>query len=147
MAGWAVDPTLVTEVGQESVRTSNLASQEYVTRRRSWRFASLVAAGVALAFLASGSVPARAEEPTVPASTAAAPDIPDPVYYAPAPPANPGLDLSSPTPKEPKPSVFRRWWFWTAVGAAAAATVVVIVVSSRGHAPPATDLGNQEFQP
>jgi len=70
------------------------------------------------------------------------------------PPAEPGLaqspalDLHTPAPIEPaQPSVFRRWWFWTAVGAAAAATVAVIVISSRGDAPPATDLGNQEFQP
>jgi len=61
------------------------------------------------------------------------------------PPANPALDLHTPAP--PRSSLFHRWWFWTAVGAAAAATVVIIVVSSRGHAPPATDLGNQEFQP
>jgi len=63
---------------------------------------------------------------------------------APAP-GNPALDFHTPTPEQP--SIFHRWWFWTAVGAAAAATVVIIVVSSRGHAPPSTDLGNQEFQP
>jgi len=28
-----------------------------------------------------------------------------------------------------------------------AATVVIVVVSSRGQAPPSTDLGNQAFQP
>jgi len=60
-------------------------------------------------------------------------------------PANPALDFHTQAPEQP--SVFHRWWFWTAVGAAAAATVVIIVVSSRGHAPPSTDLGNQEFQP
>jgi hypothetical protein len=60
-------------------------------------------------------------------------------------PANPALDLRTPAPEQP--SIFQRWWFWTAVGAAAAATVVIIVVSSHGHAPPATDLGNQVFQP
>jgi len=48
---------------------------------------------------------------------------------------------------QPQAPLFRRWWFWTAVGVAAAATAAVIVISSRGHAPPATDLGNQEFQP
>jgi hypothetical protein len=60
-------------------------------------------------------------------------------------PANPALDFHTQAPEQP--SIFHRWWFWTAVGAAAAATVVIIVVSSRGHAPPSTDLGNQEFQP
>jgi len=62
-----------------------------------------------------------------------------------AEPGNPALDFHTPAPEQP--SIFHRWWFWTAVGAAAAATVVIIVVSSRGHAPPSTDLGNQEFQP
>jgi hypothetical protein len=60
-------------------------------------------------------------------------------------PVNPAFDLR--TQSSEQPSIFHRWWFWTAVGAAVAATVVIIVVSSRGHAPPATDLGNQEFQP
>jgi len=49
--------------------------------------------------------------------------------------------------KVEQPSLFGRWWFWTAVGAVVAATVVIVVVSSRGQAPPSTDLGNQEFQP
>jgi len=62
-------------------------------------------------------------------------------------PANPALDLRSPTPEDPSPSIFRRWWFWTAVGAAVAATAVVIVISARGPAPPTTNLGNQAFQP
>jgi hypothetical protein len=65
----------------------------------------------------------------------------------PPPPSNPALDVRGPAPQPAQPSIFHRWWFWTAVGAAAAATVVVIVISTRGHAPPATDLGNQEFQP
>jgi len=55
------------------------------------------------------------------------------------------LDLRAQSPEQL--SIFRRWWFWTAVGATAAATMIIIVVSSRGHAPPATNLGNQEFQP
>jgi hypothetical protein len=89
-----------------------------------------------------------------PAQVRAESTAPDPTSTAglidatPAPsPANPALDLRSPTPEEPKPSIFRQWWFWTAVGAATAATVVVIVVSARGSAPPVTNLGNQEFRP
>jgi hypothetical protein len=70
--------------------------------------------------------------------------VPSSEASAPAP-ANPALDFHAQAPEQP--SIFHRWWFWTAVGAAAAATVVIIVVSSRGHAPPSTDLGNQEFQP
>lgn len=61
--------------------------------------------------------------------------------------AAPGLDLDNGTPQAEAPSLFRRWWFWSAVGAVAAATLATIVVSSRGQAPPATDLGNQEFHP
>jgi hypothetical protein len=68
-----------------------------------------------------------------------------PVNPALPPPANPALDLRAGAPEQP--TIFQRWWFWTAVGAAVAATVVIVVVSSHGHAPPATDLGNQEFQP
>ncbi len=83
-------------------------------------------------------MPAPASEPSAPLPTL----LPAPTQL---PPANPALDLSVPEPEHP--SMFRRWWFWTAVGAAAAATVAIIVVSSRGHAPPATDLGNQEFKP
>jgi hypothetical protein len=70
-----------------------------------------------------------------------------PAAAPPPPPPSPGLDVRPPAPEQPRTSVFRRWWFWTAVGAAAAATVAVIVISSRGDAPPATDLGNQEFRP
>jgi hypothetical protein len=55
--------------------------------------------------------------------------------------------MRSPAPEPASPSIFRRWWFWTAVGVVAAATVTVIVLSSRGDAPPSTDLGNQEFRP
>lgn len=60
---------------------------------------------------------------------------------------SPALDLRAQSQAQPQPSLFTRWWFWTAVGAVAAATVAVIVISSRGQAPPATDLGNQVFQP
>lgn len=91
--------------------------------------------------------PPLAEQPA--AAPAPVPAAPLPSSAAtPGAPANPALDLQTPTPSaEPGTSVLRSWWFWTAVGAAAAATVAVIWVSSRGSAPPATDLGNQEFQP
>jgi hypothetical protein len=59
----------------------------------------------------------------------------------------PGLDLDDKPSPAAAPSLFRRWWFWSAVGVVAAATLATIVVSSRGQAPPATDLGNQEFHP
>ena len=129
-----------------AVTTSNSALQEQMNWRKPRGSGRTVAALVALAFaLASGSARAQNEDPTAPAQSAAVPALPaNPVA---PPPANPALDLRTPTQEQPRPSVFRRWWFWTAVGAAAAATVVIIVVSSRGHAPPATDLGNQEFQP
>jgi hypothetical protein len=58
----------------------------------------------------------------------------------------PGLDLRAAPPSTDGPSILRGWWFWTAVGAIAAGTVAVIVVSSRGSAPPPTNLGNQTFQ-
>jgi hypothetical protein len=66
---------------------------------------------------------------------------------SPSVPAAPGLDLSASAPGDEAPSLFHRWWFWSAVGAVAVATAVTILVSSRGQAPPATDLGNQEFHP
>jgi hypothetical protein len=94
---------------------------------------------------------ARLAVADVPAAAAVPPQVNAPATVQVAPiataPTNPALDLRAPAPGQPQRSVFSRWWFWTAVGAAAAATVAVIVVSSRGHAPPATDLGNQEFQP
>jgi hypothetical protein len=103
--------------------------------------AALVALVVLALVLASGMPRAEAEETAIPSATA--PYFPD---TPPSPvPTNRALDLRSPPPQEPKPSLFRQWWFWTAVGAAVVATVVVIVASSRGHAPPTTDLGNQEF--
>ena len=86
----------------------------------------------------AGVLPA---DPTTPANTSPGALPPG----NPAMPANPALDFRTQAPEQP--SIFHRWWFWTAVGAAAAATVVIIVVSSRGNAPPSTDLGNQEFQP
>ena len=94
---------------------------------------------------------AYGDEATAPLESARAaalpPDslAPEPASAAMPAPTNPALDFQTQAPEQP--SVFHRWWFWTAVGAAAAATVVIIVVSSRGHAPPSTDLGNQEFQP
>ena len=83
------------------------------------------------------------------ATPPALPLAPSPLLPAPPPPSptNPALDVRGPAQQAAKPSVFGRWWFWTAVGAVAAGTVAVIWISSRGHAPPATDLGNQEFQP
>jgi hypothetical protein len=78
---------------------------------------------------------------TLPAESLAAPPS-DPGMPA---PASPALDFHTQTSEQP--SLFHRWWFWTAVGAAAAVSVAIIVISSRGHAPPSTDLGNQEFQP
>jgi hypothetical protein len=131
----------------------NPAPQDQFARRGARRVVGDFAAVLALAcFLVSGL--ARAETPaaTEPPPAAAPPPpavatTPLPASLPPPPPPNPALDVRTPAPEPSKPSVFRRWWFWTAVGAAAATTVVIIVVSSRGHAPPATDLGNQEFQP
>jgi hypothetical protein len=87
--------------------------------------------------------PAKAEE-TTPATASPAPAIPAP---APESPPAPGLDTSTAAPEPAAPSLLGRWWFWTAVGVVAAATVAVAVLSSRAAAPPATDLGNQEFKP
>ena len=109
-------------------------------------------------FLASGAVRAQDESPVeplpaspTPAAAPAAEPAPAPPPAAlsavPPPPPNPALDVRSPAPEPAKPSLFRRWWFWTAVGAAVGATVAIVIISTRGHAPPATDLGNQEFQP
>jgi hypothetical protein len=140
-----------------AVSTSKLDSGVPVARRLSRRSAGQVVALLALTtFLASSSTRAYGQEPLPVANAGALPaDALVPASAEPAalvpvaptmpPPANPALDLRPPAPEQP--SIFGRWWFWTAVGAAAAATVVLIVVSSRGHAPPATDLGNQEFQP
>jgi len=134
-----------------------LEPSRYIAKRRgSATVAALVAMGF---FIASGTssaygaeasaqvensgATAQPTDPTAPppagqgALPAAGPAMPGPV--------NPALDFRAQAPEQP--SVFHRWWFWTAVGAAAAATVVIIVISSRGHAPPSTDLGNQEFQP
>ena len=144
-----VDPMAHGEVGQLVVRTSKLASREPVARRNRRRSGGAIAIFVAVCLFASTTARislAYADE--IPASTqvAEAPALPAEAL-APPVPANPALDLGAPVQAPAEPSIFRRWWFWPAVGAAAAATVVIIVVSSRGHAPPATDLGNQEFQP
>jgi hypothetical protein len=135
------------------VTTSSFASQKRGSSRKHWGsergllggFTTL-AAFVALAVgLASGTPRVQAEETATSASITVAPVFP---AAPPLPaPTHSALDLRNPTPEEPKPSLFRAWWFWTAVGTAAAATIIVIVASSRGHAPPTTDLGNQEFQP
>ena len=68
----------------------------------------------------------------------------------PSPPSSPvpaALDLDRQAPRAGDDSLFRRWWFWSVVGTVVAATVAIAVFSSRGHAPPASDLGNQEFHP
>lgn len=103
------------------------------------RLFSLGALLLAMVVVAN-SRPARAADELPPSERSAA------LSLAPTapPPANPAFSVA---PAPARPSVFRRWWFWTAVGAAVAATVVIVVVSSRGQAPPSTDLGNQEFQP
>ena len=138
-------------------RRSTLESSNRVAKRRSL---AGVAALVAMSLLvASSAASAHGEEIPAPVQNAGAPALPAGSMAPPAaspsspptasatlpPPANPALDFRTQAPEQP--SLFHRWWFWTAVGAAAAATVVIIVVSSRGHAPPSTDLGNQEFQP
>ena len=64
-----------------------------------------------------------------------------------APDSSPALDFKSPATDPPSPSVVSQLWFWTAFGVVAAATAVVIVASTRGQAPPVTNLGNQGFQP
>jgi hypothetical protein len=122
-----------------------LARPDRTTRcqaeRVSQKFFALLVLG---ALLVSGPAWAQGEAVEPPPAT---PATPLPAAAPPPPAPNPGLDVRTPTPEPARPSVFRRWWFWTAVGVAAAATVAVIVISSRGDAPPATDLGNQEFRP
>ena len=93
------------------------------------------------AMLCTTSAASRAADEASPNQGAAlplAPTVP--------PPTNPALAVGT-TPEVEQPSLFGRWCFWTAVGAVVAATVVIVVVSSRGQAPPSTDLGNQAFQP
>jgi hypothetical protein len=99
------------------------------------------------AILFTTSAAARAADEASPSQGTALP-LPLALALAPAlpPPANPALAVGT-MPQAEEPSLFGRWWFWTAIGAAVAATVVIVVVSSRGQAPPSTDLGNQEFQP
>jgi hypothetical protein len=146
--------------------THKLQGHDWVARREPGRVVREVAAVMLVACLLT-SWPARAqgenaENAVEPAAVAPAAELPAPpaaapvpvapppsLPLAPSPPAaaNPALDVRSPAQEPAQPSVFRRWWFWTAVGAVAAGTVAVIWISSRGHAPPATDLGNQEFQP
>jgi hypothetical protein len=145
------------EVGQIVVRTSKVASREPVARRNRRKSGGMIAALAAVCLFASSTARislAYADEIPAPTHSAETPALPVeawtppvPAYPALPPPGNHALDLGAPVPAPAEPSIFQRWWFWTAVGAAAAATVVIIVVSSRGHAPPATDLGNQEFQP
>jgi hypothetical protein len=151
--GGAVDSIVHGEVGQSAVKKPS--------RRIS---AAMVAALVCVCMVVSGiaahagdlfspaqengASPTLAAEPATPSpnsSAAFAPAAFAPTTLAPPPPTNPALDLRTPAPEQS--SIFGRWWFWTAVGVAATATVAIIVVSSHGHAPPATDLGNQEFKP
>jgi hypothetical protein len=126
-----------------------LASGNHIAKRRhSAAIAALAAMGLLVASRASSAYGAEVTAPDESARAAAlspeasVPTTPSPSVPA---PANPALDFHAQVPEQP--SIFHRWWFWTAVGAAVAATAVIIVVSSRGHAPPSTDLGNQEFQP
>jgi hypothetical protein len=147
IACWVVDPMVHGEVGQIVVRTSKLALRDLVVRRNRRRSGGMIATLAAMCLFASSTTRtslAYADESPVPTQSAETPALPAEAL-APPLPANPAFDLRAQAPEQP--SIFQRWWFWTAVGAAAAATVVIIVVSSRGHAPPATDLGNQEFQP
>jgi hypothetical protein len=123
-----------------------LARNGKLARRRLGRIARRLL-GAALVVCLLASLPAHAAESDAIAPPAAAAATALPAAPPPPPPVSPAFDVRSPSQEQPQPSVFHRWWFWTAVGAVAAATVVVIVVSSRGKAPPATDLGNQEFRP
>jgi hypothetical protein len=97
----------------------------------------LLAVIVLLGFLLHGLPRADAAEPPATLADAGAPGTDE----LPA-----GLQLSRPEPAA-HPTMVSRWWFWTAVGAVAAATATVIIVSSRGSAPPTTNLGNQVFAP
>ena len=160
-ANGAVDPTIHGEVGQVVVRITKSASEAASIMRAGRhrrRCGGLVAVCAAWCLLFASSaastsqayageipVPAQSAEPPASPAEAIVPPPAVPANPALPPPANPAFDLRAQSPEQP--SIFQRWWFWTAVGAAAAATVVIIVVSSRGNAPPATDLGNQEFQP
>ena len=119
-------------------------------RRKAGRILREIASVAALGcFLASWPVRAQGESAAELAPVPPPAALPAPLPAAPPlpPPPNPALDVRAPAPEPPQPSVLDRWWFWTAIGAAAVATVVVVVISTRGHAPPTTDLGNQEFQP
>jgi len=113
---------------------------------RGWSPGMVAALAAMCLLLASSTSRADGEQPPAPVMNAESAALPANAAAPPVSP-NPGLDLRSPTPQPEQPSIFGRWWFWTAVGAAVAATVVIVVVSSRGASPPATDLGNQEFQP
>jgi hypothetical protein len=134
----AVDPAIRSEVGQILVWRSKLASSKCIAKRR---VSAAVATLVAIGLLVASTSSAYGADPTTPQPSG----VLAPARPAMPTPSNPALDFRTQAPEQP--SIFHRWWFWTAVGAAAAATVVIIVVSSRGHAPPSTDLGNQEFQP
>jgi hypothetical protein len=98
--------------------------------------------GVVAVLCFSLALPTRVcAQQAVPALPTSTPPVPVPTAET----TIPGLDTNAKEPTAP-PRV-RRWWFWTAVGLVAGATVTVAVLSSRGSAPPATDLGNQKFQP
>jgi hypothetical protein len=108
--------------------------------RAAKRFLPLLSALLA-AILFTTSVAARAADEAAPAQSSTLPPAP-----ALPPPANPALAVDI-APRTEQPILFGSWWFWAAVGAAAVATTIVVVISSRGQAPPSTDLGNREFQP
>lgn len=115
-----------------------------MARRRPRRWRRAVVAGALVALCSTLARNARADGEESAASDQAVPLT----QVAALPPAGPpGLDLEGPRSAAPEPSLVSRWWFWTALGVVAATTAVVMVASIRGQAPPATQLGNQEFRP
>jgi hypothetical protein len=129
---------------------SSTSSKRHMTRQIRAESTALI---FVMAFITFLGPEAWAEDglilPSIEKSLPAASPTYQPALPSPGPPESqsPALDLQRPSSQPQAPSLFERWWFWTAIGAAAAATIVVIVLSSHGHAPPSTDLGNQEFHP
>jgi hypothetical protein len=111
-------------------------------RLRARRAARNLLAVVTLLCLALASVGTAKADQANPGAVSPGTAIP---AQAPSLPDSAGLDMSTAAPEPEGPSLLGRWWFWTAVGVVAAATVAAAVLSSRASAPPATDLGNQEF--